>query len=127
MTILYKDYIGEMTQVDGATGVTSMLDLSTIEIIIMCSLLCATDVIAAVSLIKPEKQPKLFSLLFGEGITNDAVAIILFNAVVNFSRTNEELNTSAVISISTDFLALVYVRWPWASSLPSLALYYSRK
>ena len=72
----------------------------------MCSLLCATDVIAAVSLIKPEKQPKLFSLLFGEGITNDAVAIILFNAVVNFSRTNEELNTSAVISISTDFLAL---------------------
>jgi len=55
-TILYKDVlVGEMTQVNGKTGVTSILDLSTMEVIIMCSLLCSTDVIAAVSLIKPEK------------------------------------------------------------------------
>jgi len=29
-------------------------------------------------MIKPDKYPKLFSVLFGEGMVNDAVAIILF-------------------------------------------------
>ena len=106
MTILYKDYIGEMTQVDGATGVTTMLDLSTIEIIIMCSLLCSTDVIAAVSLIKPDKQPKLFSLVFGEGITNDAVSIILFNTVINFSKSNESFSAGSTLEITTEFITL---------------------
>lgn len=47
----------------------------------MSSLLCSSDVIAAISIIKYEEQPKLFSLVFGEGIVNDAVAIILFNTV----------------------------------------------
>lgn len=88
MTIIYKDYIadGQMTKIDGKTGQVSILEMSTVEVIIMCSLLCSTDVIAAISLINPDKQPKLFSLVFGEGITNDAVSIILFNTVVNFSK-----------------------------------------
>ena len=57
LTQIYKTYISgdEMTQTNGKTGVTTILELSTLEIIIMCSLLCSTDVIAAVSLIKPDK------------------------------------------------------------------------
>jgi sodium/hydrogen exchanger-like protein 6/7/sodium/hydrogen exchanger 8 len=55
------------------------------EVFLMCSLLCSTDVIAAVSLINPAEQPKLFSLVFGEGITNDAVSIILFQTVVGYT------------------------------------------
>ena len=65
--------------------VESPLNLSTMEILLMCSLLCSSDVIAAVSLIKPSEQPKLFSLVFGEGIVNDAVSIILFNTVMKFT------------------------------------------
>lgn len=86
ITVLYKDYIGSLTQTNGSTGEVTPLNLTTLEVILMCSLLCSTDVIAAVSLIKPDKQPKLFSLVFGEGITNDAVSIILFNTVVQYSR-----------------------------------------
>ena len=52
--------------------------LSLIECMLMCSLLCSSDVIAAVSILKYEEYPKLYSLVFGEGITNDAVSIILF-------------------------------------------------
>jgi sodium/hydrogen exchanger-like protein 6/7/sodium/hydrogen exchanger 8 len=48
------------------------------------SLLCSSDVIAAISIIKYDEQPKLYSLIFGEGIVNDAVAIILFNTVSGF-------------------------------------------
>lgn len=29
-------------------------------------------------------QPKLFSIIYGEGVFNDIVSIIMFNSVVNF-------------------------------------------
>ncbi len=104
LTVLYKTYFNkEMTQTNGATGVTTILDLSTLEVIIMCSLLCSTDVIAAVSLISPEKQPKLFSLVFGEGITNDAVSIILFNTVVNYSRKSTDFTAESALDITVEF------------------------
>jgi NhaP-type Na+/H+ or K+/H+ antiporter len=51
----------------------------------MCSLLCSSDVVAAIACVKYEDQPKLFSVLFGEGVTNDAVSIILFNTVLIYT------------------------------------------
>ena len=56
--------------------------LSTMEILLTCSLICSSDVVAAVAVVKYESQPKLFSVIFGEGISNDAVSIILFNTVM---------------------------------------------
>ena len=41
----------------------------------------ATDSVAALTLINPGVYPKLFSIIFGEGMVNDAVAIILFKVV----------------------------------------------
>ena len=77
------------------------------EILLMCSLLCATDVIAAVSLLNPRKQPKLFSLVFGEGILNDAVCIILFNTVNDFAKsTDMEFGAKAVGLITLQFFLL---------------------
>jgi sodium/hydrogen exchanger-like protein 6/7/sodium/hydrogen exchanger 8 len=43
--------------------------------------ICATDSVAALTMIKSDKYPKLFSIIFGEGMVNDAVAIILFKVV----------------------------------------------
>ena len=43
--------------------------------------ICASDSVAALTMIKPEKYPKLFAIVFGEGMVNDAVAIILFQVV----------------------------------------------
>lgn len=43
--------------------------------------ICASDSVAALTMIKPAKYPKLFSIIFGEGMINDAVAIILFKVV----------------------------------------------
>ena len=105
MTIMIKNGI-EVQQYNGETQVWSTLNLSNLEVLLMCSLLCSTDVIAAVSLLDPKKQPKLFSLVFGEGITNDAVSIILFNTVVNFSKKGESLNFQNSMVILGDFSAL---------------------
>jgi NhaP-type Na+/H+ or K+/H+ antiporter len=54
------------------------------EIMLVSSLMCSSDVLAAITIIKYEEQPRLFSLVFGEGIVNDAVAIIMFNTVASF-------------------------------------------
>lgn len=74
----------------------------------MSSLLCSTDVIAAISMVKYEEQPTLFSLLFGEGIVNDAVAIILFNTVNAFFFVGggHEITWTAPFEILGDFLLL---------------------
>lgn len=49
----------------------------------MSALLCSSDPIASISIIKNDEYPRIFSLIFGEGITNDAFSIILFDAVVD--------------------------------------------
>lgn len=55
--------------------------LTLAETLILSSVLCATDTVAANSLIRVEKFPVLNAVLFGEGILNDAVAIILFGTI----------------------------------------------
>ena len=54
MTIYLKN-LGFMTQYDGATGEWSKLELTSPECMLMCSLLCSSDVIAAISLISYDK------------------------------------------------------------------------
>lgn len=87
---------------------TEYFKLSIMEILLMCSLLCCTDVVAAISIVKYEDQPKLFSLIFGEGITNDAVCIILFNTVLEYSGPDSEFSSSTPFKIIGSFLALSF-------------------
>jgi NhaP-type Na+/H+ or K+/H+ antiporter len=88
---------------------TIPLTLNISEIAIMCACLVSSDVIAAVSLIDKKKKPKLFSVVFGEGIVNDAVSIILFNAVLNFAKSGEPFNSKAAGMISLEFCYLFFM------------------
>jgi len=65
---------------------TKPVVLSFLPMLLFTSLLCSSDVVAAVSIINYKEQPKLFSCVFGEGIFNDSVSIILFNAVSSVSE-----------------------------------------
>ena len=47
------------------------------EIFLLCAMLCSSDIIAAVSLVKYRDYPRIFSVLLGEGLWNDAVAVVL--------------------------------------------------
>ena len=47
----------------------------------LASVLCATDTVAALTIVKEKSFPTLNSILFGEGVVNDAVAILIFHAV----------------------------------------------
>lgn len=88
------------------TGHYEPFTLSVMEIMLMCSLLVCTDAVAAISIVKYEAQPKLFSLIFGEGITNDAVCIILFNAVYEYAGPNSQITKSTPFIILYGFLLL---------------------
>ena len=55
--------------------------LDFMPLLLFTSLLCSSDVVAAVSIVSYNDQPKLYSCIFGEGVVNDIVSIILFNTV----------------------------------------------
>jgi len=84
------------------------LKLKTPECLLFCSLMCSSDVVAAVSLVSFEKDPDLYSVVFGEGITNDAVSIILFTTVYRFTSGKSELGVGAAWTISKDFSVLAF-------------------
>ena len=78
---------------------------------LMSSLLGSSDTVAAISLISAEKQPNLFSIVFGEGITNDAVSIILFNTVYRYTTIVEgeepkEIDIYTPLNIARKFVEL---------------------
>ena len=65
----------------GLSGGPKRIELELMQILLFTSLLCSSDVVAAVSIVSYEAQPKLFSCIFGEGCFNDIVSIILFNTI----------------------------------------------
>lgn len=58
----------------------------------------ATDSVAALTLIKSSEFPQLFSIIFGEGMVNDAVAIILFKVVGNSILTKVDFSMKYIVT-----------------------------
>jgi len=52
--------------------------MSIAEILFLCSILSSSDIVIAISSLNFETQPKLNSIILGEGLLNDAIVIILF-------------------------------------------------
>ena len=71
---------------------------------IISACLAAADEVAALSLIKSSSHPKLSAILFGEGVVNDAISILLFHSVVTTKRmTPDDLtNESRLLGASND-------------------------
>lgn len=76
--------------------------LSTRDTLLLACVLSATDTVAAVSVVKETKFPKLNSILFGEGVINDAVSIVLFRAVVELG--SDGLETVEVLELLWNFV-----------------------
>lgn len=61
------------------------------QVMLMSSLLCASDEIAAESCVDPTvPRLRVFDLIFGQSIVNDAVSIILFQTVVHQYEATDE-------------------------------------
>jgi len=77
--------------------------------LLFTSLLCSSDVVAAVSIISYKEQPKLFSCIFGEGIFNDSVSIILFGAVESVINSDPSVATPFIVTGQFFLLGFVSV------------------
>lgn len=64
------------------------INFTTLQALLYAGLMCSSDVVAAVSIVSYEQQPKLFSCVFGEGVFNDIVSIILYNTVKGMLTTS---------------------------------------
>ena len=99
-------YFQPMEKYNPVLGINETFELTLREILLLCSLMCSSDVVAAVSLIDFQKEPKLFSMVFGEGITNDAVSIILFNTVFKYTGSGEKFSGQTIFKVSMEFTKL---------------------
>jgi NhaP-type Na+/H+ or K+/H+ antiporter len=63
-------------------GYRDDMSWSITNVIHIAVILVSTDTIAPLSLIDGEKYPNLFAIVFGEGVSNDAVSLIAFNTMV---------------------------------------------
>lgn len=66
-----------------------VITFSTNEILLFASVISATDAVAALAFVKEESDPKLFPILFGEGVVNDAVCIVLYQIIKSFLDSGE--------------------------------------
>jgi NhaP-type Na+/H+ or K+/H+ antiporter len=85
-------------------------DITVSDMLLFSAVMCATDTVTALSLVKESLYPKLNSVLFGEGIVNDAIAIVIFRSIKNFvSEENSGFSSYTVLLIVLDFIKLLFL------------------
>ena len=96
---------------------------------LQASVLCATDTVAALAIVREAEFPTLNSILFGEGVVNDAVSILLFQAVEttiedsstgdpdDFEITGEQIGLTIWRFLYLSFLSIILAFWLFCSFL----------
>lgn len=85
-----------------------ILNFSFSEILLFSAVISATDTVAALTFIKEESEPKLFALLFGEGVINDAVCIVLYGIIKTFSTSKEEFSSKTPFKMLGSFSSMFF-------------------
>ena len=61
--------------------------------------MCASDSVAALTMIDKIKYSKIYSILFGEGLINDAVSIILFKSISYVVPSKDKIVLNEIIAL----------------------------
>ena len=87
-----------------ATGLLSVF--STRTCLRLGAIMAATDSVAVLQVLSPERNPVLHSLVFGEGVVNDAASIVLLRSIRSTYRRTEvdEALSSVITNIFFGFL-----------------------
>ncbi|KAK4425770.1 Sodium/hydrogen exchanger 1 [Sesamum alatum] len=68
------------------------------------AIFAATDSVCTLQVLNQDETPLLYSLVFGEGVVNDATSVVLFNAVQNFDLSH--ISTSVALQLVGNFIYL---------------------
>ncbi|MCD9645453.1 Sodium/hydrogen exchanger 3 [Datura stramonium] len=85
----------------GAVG--TLISFSIISIAIG-AIFSATDSVCTLQVLNQDKTPLLYSLVFGEGVVNDATSVVLFNAIQKLDLSH--INSRAALLFTENFLNL---------------------
>ena len=84
-----------------------LLDFSMMDALFFGAVISSTDPVAALTFIHDNTEPKLFAILFGEGVLNDAVSIVIYKILTDFQRGGGEFTFSSIIGMFGTFVSLI--------------------
>ncbi|XP_042425785.1 sodium/hydrogen exchanger 4-like [Zingiber officinale] len=79
--------------------------LSTRDYLAIGAIFSSTDTVCTLQVLHQDETPRLYSLVFGEGVVNDATSVVLFNAIQKIDVSEIEQITFEVLG---DFLYLFF-------------------
>ncbi|KAK9151439.1 hypothetical protein Syun_009748 [Stephania yunnanensis] len=78
--------------------------LSAMDYLAIGTIFSSTDTVCTLQVLHQDETPLLYSLVFGEGVVNDATSVVLFNAIQKLDVS--ELNGWAAVHVLGDFFYL---------------------
>nr|ADK74832.1 Na+/H+ antiporter [Arachis hypogaea] len=91
----------------GVTQIFKRMDIGPMEIgdyLAIGAIFAATDSVCTLQVLNQDETPLLYSLVFGEGVVNDATSVVLFNAIQSFDL--EQIDPSIALQFIGNFLYL---------------------
>ncbi|KAJ6917815.1 hypothetical protein NC651_012123 [Populus alba x Populus x berolinensis] len=91
----------------GAMQFFKKLDIGPLDIgdyLAIGAIFAATDSVCTLQVLNQDETPLLYSLVFGEGVVNDATSVVLFNAIQSFDLTN--INAAIAWDFARNFFYL---------------------
>nr|XP_027116081.1 sodium/hydrogen exchanger 1-like isoform X1 [Coffea arabica]XP_027116082.1 sodium/hydrogen exchanger 1-like isoform X1 [Coffea arabica]XP_027116083.1 sodium/hydrogen exchanger 1-like isoform X1 [Coffea arabica]XP_027116085.1 sodium/hydrogen exchanger 1-like isoform X1 [Coffea arabica] len=103
-TIAYFFYLITLFPNNATINVIFFLFMTLFMIPAIGAIFSATDSVCTLQVLNQDETPLLYSLVFGEGVVNDATSIVIFNAVQNFDLSH--VNTSVALKLIGNFIYL---------------------
>ncbi|KAL2942344.1 Sodium/hydrogen exchanger 2 [Bienertia sinuspersici] len=93
----------------GAMAIFKKMDIGSLELgdyLAIGAIFAATDSVCTLQVLNQDETPLLYSLVFGEGVVNDATSVVLFNAIQNFDLTH--IDHRIALQFGGNFLYLFF-------------------
>ncbi|KAF0904616.1 hypothetical protein E2562_035870 [Oryza meyeriana var. granulata] len=81
-------------------------NLDAVDYLALGAIFSSTDTVCTLQVISQDETPRLYSLVFGEGVVNDATSVVLFNAIKNLDIS--QLKGRVALKVILDFLYLFF-------------------
>ncbi|CAI9275027.1 unnamed protein product [Lactuca saligna] len=91
----------------GAINIFKRMNVGSLDLgdfLALGAIFSATDSVCTLQVLNQDETPLLYSLVFGEGVVNDATSVVIFNAVQNFDLSR--ITTSDAFQLVGNFFYL---------------------
>ncbi|CAN6690546.1 unnamed protein product [Malus baccata var. baccata] len=112
----------------GSMQLFKKLDIGFLEMgdyLALGAIFSATDSVCTLQVLDQDETPLLYSLVFGEGVVNDATSVALFNAIQKFDLSH--INSTIAMKFSGSFLVLLFASMVLGVAVGLLSAYIIKK